>query len=250
MQRERGTDDPLSSCVMRGQGAGVLKSQPCNHVSCVYQIVAVEAAVPTLRGDQATHHILRRHVSKYRGHQASHPGLTHDLLTWRVHPVPQRRALTLAEAAERLHVCPQRISQMLRAGVLTGPDVGPGRAPKGAPRVWESAIAEESKRRATAKQQMAKGTRSTGNVSKPDDARAPRHPVQEEVLVLKVQLDAARDALRKERRANQRLVRLLAEAVAEIQEAQTQADRVDAMADAYSEVLTQLGTPDDTSTLG
>jgi hypothetical protein len=39
----------------------------------------------------------------------------------------------------------------------------------------------------------------------------------------------------------------LADAVAEIQAAQAQADRLDEIADGYSEALAQLGTPDDAS---
>lgn len=52
-----------------------------------------------------------------------------------------RPALTLAAAAERLGVSQQRISQLLSARELRGPSYV-GRAPKLAPRVWESSISE------------------------------------------------------------------------------------------------------------
>lgn len=161
----------------------------------------------------------------------------------------QSRALTLAEVADRLGVKPQRISQMLRDRILKGPDVGPGRARKGAGRVWESSLtAEETRRQAATDRQAA-----SGNVSKRrSDSRAGSGQGlsgSAAVLALKVRLDAARDALREERRANQRLTRQLADAVAEIQAAQTQTDRLDEIAEGYSEALTHFGTPDDPSAL-
>ncbi|WGL52587.1 hypothetical protein P5P86_01900 [Nocardioides sp. BP30] len=56
-------------------------------------------------------------------------------------------ALTLHEAAERLAVTPQRISQLLKQGVLTGPSYGPGRAPANVPRVSLESVAEYERQR-------------------------------------------------------------------------------------------------------
>lgn len=165
-----------------------------------------------------------------------------------VNHVAQRRALTLAEAAERLRVTPQRVSQLLRSQIVTGPDVGPGRAAKNAPRVWESSLAREEARRRAASEQRASQRRSPGNVSKRGGgarSRSQGQSARAAVLAMKVGLDSAREALRDERRANQRLTRQLADAVAEIEAARTQADRLDEIADGYSEALTQLGIPDD-----
>src|SRR4051794_17722940 len=59
-------------------------------------------------------------------------------------------ALTLKEAAEQLGVRPQRISQMLADGDLTGPDVPDGgRAPKNMGRVWAQSLNDELQRRAS-----------------------------------------------------------------------------------------------------
>jgi hypothetical protein len=66
----------------------------------------------------------------------------------------------------------------------------------------------------------------------------------EAVLQMKVRLDHAREALRDERRANKRLTNMLAAAVAEIEAARAQSDRLDDIAEGYSEALTQLIIPD------
>jgi hypothetical protein len=131
---------------------------------------------------------------------------------------------------------------MLGAGTLAGPDVGPGRAPRGVPRVWESSLKREEQLRATA---SAEKRSSTRNVSK--RSRRTRPAETSAVLMMKIQLDIARDALRAERQASKRLTQQLADAVAEIQAAQAQADRLDQIADGYSDSLAQLGTPDDAS---
>ena len=154
----------------------------------------------------------------------------------------RRRALTLAEAADRLGVKPQRINQMLKAGTLTGPDVGTGRARRGIPRVWESSLEREAQRRAAAAEGGRQRPRKVSKRSvrtRPAEASA--------ILIMKIRLDTAREALRLERQASRRLTRQLADAVAEIAAAQAQSDRLDEIADAYSESLAQLGTPDDPS---
>jgi hypothetical protein len=160
----------------------------------------------------------------------------------------RRRALTLAEAAARLGVKPQRINQMLVTKTLSGPDIGPGRAPRAVPRVWESSLAREEQRRRIASERKANQPARSGNVSKPSRASRPATSADNAaVLAMKIRLDTARDALREERQANKRLTQQLADAVAEIQAAQEQADRLDEIADGYSESLTQLSTPNDPS---
>jgi phage-related tail fiber protein len=151
------------------------------------------------------------------------------------------RALTLAEAAQQLGVKPQRISQMLRSGDLSGPSVGSGRAPKGAGRVWESSIQQEISRRLTGGEHTQRLSASVDNIQAGSTAR--EAAALEAVLRMKVRLDDARDALREERRANRRLVSMLATVVAELEAAQAGSDRLDSIADGYSEALTQLLVP-------
>jgi hypothetical protein len=153
------------------------------------------------------------------------------------------RALTLAEAADRLKVTPQRISQMLRRGDLDGPILGPGRAPKGAGRVWEGSVQGEINKR-------LRGQRpATRRISASDGGQAAQSAREaaalEAMLRMKISLDGAREALREERLANIRLARLLAAVITELQRAQAQTDRVDNIANGYSDAFTQLLIPDD-----
>jgi hypothetical protein len=149
-------------------------------------------------------------------------------------------AVTLAEAASRLGVTAQRVNQLLNLGQLSGPDVGSGRARKNAQRVWESSLRDEIARR------------SRDHVSKPSaQASAARSRASareaaaiDATLQLKLRLDDAREALRRERQSNERLTNVLAAVTAELQAAQSQADRLDDIAAGYSEALTQLLIPD------
>jgi hypothetical protein len=152
------------------------------------------------------------------------------------------RALTLAEAAERLGVTPQRISQLLCSGVLSGPTVGPGRAPKGAGRVWESSLQQEIDKRQAGSRRIRRRTTSDDGVQTGPLTREPA--ALEAVLQMKIRLDDAREALREERRANKRLISMLAAAVAEMEVARAQSDRLDDIAEGYSEALAQLIIPD------
>jgi hypothetical protein len=61
---------------------------------------------------------------------------------------------------------------------------------------------------------------------------------------MKIRLDDAREALRYERRANKRLTNVLAAVVAELEAAHAQSDRLDNIAEGYSEALAQLVIPD------
>lgn len=152
------------------------------------------------------------------------------------------RALTLTEAASRLGVKPQRISQMLRAGDLSGPAVGPGRAPKGVGRVWESSLQHEIDKRLADNKRSRPPRFSDGDVQSGSSAR--EAAALEAVLQMKVRLDAAREALREERQANKRLTSMLAAAVAELEAAHAQSDRLDNITEGYSEALAQLTIPD------
>jgi hypothetical protein len=152
------------------------------------------------------------------------------------------RALTLAEAASRLGVKPQRISQMLRSGDLSGPTVGPGRAPKGVGRVWESSLQHEIDKRLADTRRSRRPRTSDGDVQIGPSAREAAS--LEAVLQMKVRLDAAREALREERQANKRLTNMLAAVVAELEAAHAQSDHLDNIAEGYSEALAQLTIPD------
>jgi hypothetical protein len=66
----------------------------------------------------------------------------------------------------------------------------------------------------------------------------------EAALQMKIRLDDAREALREERQANKRLTSLLAAVVAEMEIARAQSDRLDQIAEGYSEALAQLIIPD------
>ena len=166
--------------------------------------------------------------------------------------MPVEKAVTLSEAASVLGVSPQRVNQLLNLGDLTGPDVGPGRARKHAPRVWESSLRQElTKRQAGRRRRAGRALADpSGEVSKPSgsdkEARPPAREggALEAALRMKLRLDAAREALRVERQANKRLVGIIAATAAELQVAQAQADRLDDVAAGYSEALTQFLIPD------
>lgn len=153
------------------------------------------------------------------------------------------RALTLAEAAGRLGVKPQRISQMLRSGELSGPTIGPGRAPKGVGRVWEDSLEHEIHRRLTGIRRSPPPRALDGQVQIRSSTR--EAAALEAVLQMKVKLDDAREALRHERRASKRLTNMLAAVVAELEAARAQSDRIDNIAEGYSEALAQLIIPDE-----
>lgn len=166
--------------------------------------------------------------------------------------MPVEKAVTITEAARLLEVTPQRVSQMLRLGDLTGPDVGPGRARKHAPRVWESSLRQETTKRQTGRRRRSERIPAdlSGDVSKAAasdqraDPSAREAAASEAALQMKLRLDAAREALRLERQANKRLAGMIAAAAAELQVAQAQADRLDDIAAGYSEALTQFLIPD------
>jgi hypothetical protein len=136
---------------------------------------------------------------------------------------------------------PQRISQMLSSGRLHGPPVGSGRAPKGADRVWRDEIDRVIRERETG---TRRGRRPKGSIDQQGSRTAREAFVLEAALRMKIGLDEARRLLKEERQTRKRVVSMLADAVAEIARAQAGADSLDRIAEAYSEALTQLLTPD------
>jgi hypothetical protein len=153
---------------------------------------------------------------------------------------PEIAALTLAEAAAALGVRPQRISQMLSNGDLRGPAMGPGRAPKGVGRVWRHEIEREIRDRESERRPR----RAPRGRDPHAGASAREATAVEAALRMKIGLDEARRMLKEERQKRKRLVSMLADAVAEIGREQADGDSFDIMAEAYSEALTQLLTPD------
>jgi hypothetical protein len=169
-------------------------------------------------------------------------------------------ALTLAEAAERLDVTPARISQLITAGRLEGPDYGHGRAPKNAPRVWIWSVEEyEHARAATRRASSAKALRGTrpldqrvstlestvGQLSgerahTSDEWRRQARAARDAALQLKVAADAAIEDLGK---ARQRIAELDAEVATlrrRLAQAETEATTNQVARRAYGDALTQL----------
>jgi hypothetical protein len=156
---------------------------------------------------------------------------------------PPDRALTHTEAAEALGVTPQRISQMLRSGALSGPEMRSGRAPKNVGRVWQHAIDREISDR----QAGNRGRRhESGSVVEDSRRSHSRHDAAawEAARTMKIALDEARQALSDRRQERQRLVDVLKEAAAKIERGLEEEGALDRIAEAYSDALTQVLIPD------
>jgi len=108
--------------------------------------------------------------------------------------------------------------------------------------VWESSLQHEIDKRQAGIRQIRRTSTSDSNVQTGSSTR--EAAALEAVLQMKVKLDHAREALRDERRTNKRLTNMLATAVAEIEAARAQSDRLDDIAEGYSEALAQLIIPD------
>ena len=143
------------------------------------------------------------------------------------------RVLTLKEAASHLGVSPQRISQMLKDGDLDGPPQRPGaRAPRNAPRVYMASLEERVARH-------AKPQRERGRAAMPSEAA-----LRDDAHRLKLALDVARDQIARQRQQNERLVALLAEAVAALREEQALARDADQITEQYAAIATNHLAPD------
>lgn len=179
-------------------------------------------------------------------------------------------ALTLEEAAAALNVTVTRVKQLLKEGRLLGPRTAGARQPRGAKRVWGSSLQAELERRKSA---TSRSTTSRRDPVATDPRAADRLALLEngqerllaEVMALRMQLDAsmqredaaraalaevkavvdtARDEVREARAQRQRLALLLRDTAAVLAD-EVSRNTADAIADAYSDALTQWATPAD-----
>lgn len=141
--------------------------------------------------------------------------------------------MTIKDAAARLDVTPQRISQMLTVGDLQGPPQRVGtRATPGALRVYTESLEGARKRKAEGR--SARRLRSSGR----DET------FRDDAYRMKLALDVARDQLAQRRRQNERLTALLAETVAALREEQMLATQAETITEAYSSIATTHLAPD------
>ncbi|WP_148615475.1 hypothetical protein [Nocardioides rubriscoriae] len=175
----------------------------------------------------------------------------------------QEEALTLAQAAQRLGVQPQRISQMLNKGDLTGPDLPPGRAPKNVGRVWVSSVVAELKRRRLdhpaggglagrvrlleaklAELEAADLRRGPSSGSDGSHSQARERAALAVAATLKVSLEVATQSLLSEQQVSAGLRRENAALRESLDLAEQRAHTLDALAKTFGESLTQLLGPD------
>ncbi|WP_143537911.1 MULTISPECIES: hypothetical protein [unclassified Rhodococcus (in: high G+C Gram-positive bacteria)] len=138
--------------------------------------------------------------------------------------------MTIRDAATRLGVSRQRINQMLKARDLYGPPQPSGtRAPRNAPRVFVSSLesweAGHAGRRG--------GSHTVSEATLRDDAYR-----------MKLALDVARDQLTMERRQNEKLTGLLADAVAALQAEHEMARKAERITEEYAAIATNHLGPD------
>jgi hypothetical protein len=176
--------------------------------------------------------------------------------------VPQDgEALTIADAAAALGVKPQRVSQLLRDGRLSGPPgPAPGRQPAGLLRVYVSSLrayraavpagrrgpspapptsADVSKRLAYAEGQLADSAAELRALRELVERVGEReHAAMSALLDMKVAADVSREKVAVERRRVAELGKLLQQTAAVLVDRLQ--DDPDAVTDAYSNALTQL----------
>lgn len=141
--------------------------------------------------------------------------------------------MTIQEAATRLRVTRQRISEMLKSGVLDGPPQPPGvRARPNVPRVYVTSLQDREAHKAT-------GQRGGGRSATPSEAA-----LKDDAHRLKLALDVARDQIVRQRGQNERLTSLLAQAVAALQEEQALARQGDRITEQYAAIATNHLAPD------
>lgn len=171
-------------------------------------------------------------------------------------------ALTLSAAAERLGVSTQRVIQLLDDESLSGPSY-PGRAPKNAPRVWETAIVEyeqsdhkrakDTRRSPTALARMLAERDATivqlqerlseSNESTTRELRFELGAVRAAAQILNVESDVMAEQLEKLHDEIAVLRRTLGQRESDIASLQSRYDLVESLLKAKSGALTQLLTP-------
>lgn len=149
----------------------------------------------------------------------------------------EMEAVPLGEAAARLGVSRQWVGQLLAKGVLAGPRHPPGqRAPHNAPRVYLDSLEAEVERRAAQAVRSSGSTRGAGQASEA--------AFEDDAFRLKLALDVARDVIAGQRRQNERLTSLLADAVAGLQQEQALARETEQITEAYATIVTTHLGPD------
>lgn len=160
----------------------------------------------------------------------------------------QPKILTIRETEAELHLSGPRVHQLLKNGDLDGPDLPAGRKRHlpGAPRVYAVSVraylaAREGERPAPRRSTSRSGeVRPTAELGSGPAAAASRTAVQE----MKVKLDTAREEVAAERKRNEELLEVIDKLVGILRSSQKSADKLDDVADGYSQALTQLLTPD------
>ncbi|MGN7778853.1 hypothetical protein ACTJJE_04955 [Mycolicibacterium sp. 22603] len=143
-------------------------------------------------------------------------------------------AVTIRDAAARLGVTRQRINQMLSAGDLNGPRQPEGaRAPRNALRVFVASLESWEADHA--------GRRSGSSGPRPRDVA---QVLRDDAYRMKLALDAARDQVTKQRLQNEKLVSLLADAVAALQAEQAMARESERITEEYAAIATNHLAPD------
>lgn len=177
----------------------------------------------------------------------------------------QRAAITIKAASDRLGVKPQRISQLMTAGILTGPSYA-GRPPRNAARIWEDVLESELARRAEGRgshrRRTTTGAEASGaarwNRIRDLERDLERERGRERAAVaaaqhFKVAADRARAIMRDERKQARRVTAELERVAKQLERVaallitqQDLTDRADDVAEEYSAAATQLLTPSDT----
>jgi hypothetical protein len=175
---------------------------------------------------------------------------------------PTARALPLIAAAERLGVTTQRVIQLLDDDSLSGPYYS-GRAPKNAPRVWESSIVEYEQGDHKRAKDMRRSPRALARTLDERDAVIARlqkrlsdsdesttrelrfelGAVRAAAQILNVESDVMAEQLEKLHDEIAALKRTLGQRELDIASLQSRYDLVRSMLDAKSSALTQLLSP-------
>jgi chromosome segregation ATPase len=169
-------------------------------------------------------------------------------------------ARTLTDAAARLGLTPQRVSQLLTDGSLSGPEYS-GRAPKNAPRVWETSLTNyernQSQASAPSRRALARTLADRDVEIAAMKARLPRAENSSVEEGLRLELAAARAAAQELNVGSDVLTdhvqqlseeiavlkRSLAQRESELASLQTRYDVLKSTLDRKSNALTQLLTP-------